>query len=116
MRFVFNQKKNDAMREILMMRPTTEEARAALDRDDTDPSAWYAYGTALSLEKRYDEAIEAHSRGIAFGPFYPPNYFGRGRRHSISGHFGRRWPIFRWPSSWSPPTGCTGITGPPALP
>lgn len=87
MRFVFNQEKNDEMREILMMRPTTEEARTALDRDDTDPSAWYAYGTALSLEKRYDEAIEAHSRGIAFGPFYPPNYFGRGRRHSISGHF-----------------------------
>ena len=36
MRFVFNQEKNDAMREILMMRPTTEEARTALDRDDTE--------------------------------------------------------------------------------
>lgn len=36
MRFVFNQEKNDAMREILMMRPTTEEARAALDRDGTE--------------------------------------------------------------------------------
>ena len=36
MRFVFNQEKNDAMREILMMRPTTEEARTALDSDDTE--------------------------------------------------------------------------------
>lgn len=36
MRFVFNQEKNDAMREILMMRPTTEEAKAALDRNGTE--------------------------------------------------------------------------------
>ena len=87
MKFVFNPQKNEQARTILMMRPTVAEARAALEKDDTDAAALYALGTALSLEKDYEGAIEAHSRGIAFAPFYAPNYFGRGRRHSASGHF-----------------------------
>ena len=87
MKFVFNPQKNEQARTILMMRPTVAEARAALEKDDTDAAAPYALGTALSLEKDYEGAIEAHSRGFAFAPFYAPNYFGRGRRHSASGHF-----------------------------
>ncbi len=85
MKFVFNQEKNDHARKLLMMQPKVEEAKAALEKDDTDAYAWYVYGKALSLEKRYEEAIEAHSRGIAFDPFYAPNYFGRGGKYSSTG-------------------------------
>ena len=49
MKFVYNEEKNEAMRHILMMQPTVEEAKAKLDKDDTDAAAWYEYGTALSL-------------------------------------------------------------------
>ena len=87
MKFVFNQEKNDHARKLLMMQPKVEEAKAALEKDDTDAYAWYVYGKALSLEKRYEEAIEAHSRGIAFDPFYAPNYFGRGRKNNGLGRF-----------------------------
>ena len=85
MKFVFNAARNDLAREQLMMRPTVAQAAAALEKDDTDPAALYAMGTALALEQKYGEAIEAHSRGIAFAPFYAPNYFGRGRRHNAAG-------------------------------
>ena len=53
MKFVFNPQKNEQARTILMMRPTVAEARAALEKDDTDAAALYALGTALSLEKDY---------------------------------------------------------------
>ena len=46
------------------------------------------YGTALSLVGKYEEALEAHSHGIAYDPFYAPNYFGRGRRQNA---VGRTW-------------------------
>ena len=87
MKFVFNQEKNDYNRNMLMMQPKVEEAKAALEKDDTDAYAWYVYGKALALEKRYDEAIEAHSQGIACDPFYAPNYFGRGGKLNTTGHF-----------------------------
>ena len=70
------------------MQPTVEEAKAKLDKDDTDAAAWYEYGTALSLVGKYEEALEAHSHGIAYDPFYAPNYFGRGRRQNA---VGRTW-------------------------
>ena len=88
MKFVYNEEKNEAMRHILMMQPTVEEAKAKLDKDDTDAAAWYEYGTALSLVGKYEEALEAHSHGIAYDPFYAPNYFGRGRRQNA---VGRTW-------------------------
>ena len=87
MKFVFNARRNEEARKMLMMRPAVSEAEAALKKDDTDAAALYALGTALALENRYNEAVEAHSRGIAFDPFYAPNYFGRGRRHNASGRF-----------------------------
>ena len=30
---------------------------------------------------------QAYSHGIAYDPFYAPNYFGRGRKLNVSGHF-----------------------------
>ena len=39
----------------------------------------------MGLEKKYREAAEAHSHGIAYAPFYAPNYFGRGGKHSLLG-------------------------------
>lgn len=83
MKFVYNEEKNKEMRRMLMMQPTVAEGQALLDKDDTDPYAWYVMGKALSLEKKYDEALEAHSKGIAYAPFYAPNYFGRGGKHSL---------------------------------
>ena len=85
MNFVFNEEKNERMRQMLMMRPTVAEAEARLQTNDTDPEALYALGQALALAGRTEEALEAHSRGIAFAPFYAPNYFGRGRRHNAAG-------------------------------
>ena len=83
MKFVFNEKRNEEMRRMLMMQPTMEEGQALVDKDETDPYAWYVMGKALSTQKRYDEAIEAHSRGIMYAPFYAYNYFGRGTKHSL---------------------------------
>lgn len=87
MKFVFNPEKNEQMRYLLMMRPTMQEAEALIAKDETDAFAWYTMGTALGLQQRYEESIEAYSRGIAFDPFYAPNYFGRGRKQNVSGHF-----------------------------
>ena len=44
-------------------------------------------GTALSLENRIDEAIDAYYTGLSYAPFYVPNYFGRGRRHNVKGEW-----------------------------
>lgn len=44
-------------------------------------------GTALSLENRIDETIDAHCTGLSYAPFYVPNYFGRGRRHNVKGEW-----------------------------
>ncbi|MBP3701176.1 MAG: hypothetical protein J6I64_04755 [Lachnospiraceae bacterium] len=87
MKFVYNEEKNEEMRHILMMQPTVEEAKAMLDKDDTDAKAWYVYGTALGLKQDYAGSMEAYSRGIACDPFYAPNYFGRGRKKNAAGHF-----------------------------
>lgn len=87
MKFVFNEEKNEEMRHILMMRPTVEEGEKLLAKDDTDAYAWYVYGTALGLQGDYDKAVEAYSHGIAYDPFYAPNYFGRGRKLNVSGLF-----------------------------
>lgn len=87
MKFVYNKERNDEMRRILMMQPTLDEAQKLIDADETDPYAWYVMGKALSLAKRYDEALEAHSKGIAYAPFYAPNYFGRGGKHSLKNEY-----------------------------
>jgi hypothetical protein len=87
MKFVYNEEKNQEMRNILMMQPTVEEAQAALDKDETDPYAWYLMGTALGLGGKMEEAIDAYSIGISYAPFYAPNYFGRGRKHNGVGEW-----------------------------
>lgn len=87
MKFVFNKERNDEQRRMLMMQPTMEEAEELVRKDESDPYAWYVMGKALSIQKRYDEAIEAHSKGIAYGPFYAPNYFGRGGKHSLRNEY-----------------------------
>ena len=87
MKFVFNPERNEQMRNMLMMRPSIAEGEAMLAKDDTDAFAWYTYGTALGLQSEYDRSIEAYSHGIAFDPFYAPNFFGRGRKLNASGHF-----------------------------
>ncbi len=87
LKFVFNAERNERMRNILMMRPTVAEGEAMLAKDDTDAFAWYTYGTALGLTGDRDKAIEAYSHGIAFDPFYAPNFFGRGRKLNAGGHF-----------------------------
>ena len=58
-----------------------------MEKDETDSYAWYVMGTALSLENRIDEAIDAHCTGLSYAPFYVPNYFGRGRRHNVKGEW-----------------------------
>lgn len=85
MKFVFNPQKAEEQRRMLMMQPTIAEGEELLQKDDTDGYAWYVYGKALGLNKEYDKAIEAHSQGIAFNPFYAPNYFGRGSKFSLTG-------------------------------
>lgn len=87
MKFVYNAQRNEEMRRMLMMRPAVQEGKAAIEKDETDAYAWYVYGTALGLEGKMDEAVEAYSHGIAFDPFYAPCYFGRGRKLNSSGHF-----------------------------
>lgn len=87
MKFVYNEKRDQEMRHILMMVPKVNEAEALLQKDDTDPYAWYVMGTALAEEERLEEAIDAYSMGIMYAPFYAPNYFGRGRRHNAVGEW-----------------------------
>ena len=58
-----------------------------MKKDETDPYAWYVMGTALSLENRIDEAIDAYCTGLSYAPLYVPNYFGRGRRHNVKGEW-----------------------------
>ena len=60
MKFVFNQEKNDHARKLLMMQPKVEEAKAALEKDDTDARAWYEYGTALGNAGQLEEAARRH--------------------------------------------------------
>ena len=50
MKFVYNAQRNEEMRRMLMMRPTVQEGKAAIEKDETDAYAWYVYGTALGLE------------------------------------------------------------------
>ena len=87
MKFVFSEEKNEFQRNMLMMQPTVEEAKAALEKDDTDAYAWYVYGKALSVKGDPEGAIDAHSHGIAYDPFYAPNYFGRGNKYNTLGKF-----------------------------
>lgn len=113
MKFVYNEEKNEEMRHILMMQPTIEEAKAKLEKDDTDARAWYEYGTALGNAGQLEEAVEAYSHGIAFDPFYAPNYFGRGRKNNGLGRFWPPWRTSPLPSIWIPTAGPTGTTVPP---
>ena len=106
MKFVYNEEKNLEMRNILMMQPTLEEAEAELAKDETDPLAWYKKGVALANLDKVEEAIDAHSIGIAYAPFYAPNYFGRGRRHNAIGEWRQAIADFTLciqidPSSWT---------------
>ena len=80
MKFVYNAEKEAKSREILMMQPTVKEAEELLKKDETDPYAWYVMGTALSLENRIDEAIDAHCTGLSYAPFYILNYFGPSKK------------------------------------
>ena len=113
MKFVFNQEKNDRSRRMLMMQPTVAEAKAALEKDDTDAYAWYVYGKALALEKKYDEAIEAHSQASPLTRSTPPTTLAAAGNTAPPAAFGARWRTTPWPSNWTPPTGSTGTTGPP---
>lgn len=87
MKFVYNEEKNQEMRDILMMRPSLEEAEAILEKDETDPMGWYKKGKAYSELRKYEEAIEAYSIGASYAPFFAPNYFGRGRAHNGIGEW-----------------------------
>ena len=51
-----------------------------MEKDETDSYAWYVMGTALSLENRIDEAIDAHCKGLSDAPFYILNYFGPSKK------------------------------------
>ena len=51
-----------------------------MEKDETDSYAWYVMGTALSLENRIDEAIDAHCTGLSYAPFYILNYFGPSKK------------------------------------
>ena len=79
MKFVYNAEKEAKSREILMMQPTVKEAEELLEKDETDPYTWYVM-TALSLENRIDEAIDAHCTGLSYAPFYILNYFGPSKK------------------------------------
>lgn len=76
--------KNEAMRERLLRRPGTEEARLALEKDETDPLLWYDYAMSLSDS---DEAIDAFSQGLIHFPFDSLLRFGRGRKYLSSGRY-----------------------------
>ena len=87
MKYVFNEEKNEKMRHILMMQPTEAEGKALVEKDESDAEAWYVYATALGLNQKVDEAIDAYSHGIACDPFYAPNYFGRSRKYNGQGKY-----------------------------
>lgn len=87
MKFVYNQKKTDEISNFLMMKPSVKDAQALLDKDESDPYAWFTMGMALGVEHRNEESLEAYSKGLMYSPFYAPLYFGRGRRHNGMGHY-----------------------------
>lgn len=71
-------KKNDEMRAKLLLKPKTEDAIAALQKDPDNGDLWYAY--AMSL-KDGEAAIDAFCEGLIRNPFMPILYFGRGRKN-----------------------------------
>ena len=71
-------KKNDEMRAKLLLKPKTEDAIAALQKDPDNGELWYAY--AMSL-KDGEAAIDAFCEGLIRNPFMPILYFGRGRKN-----------------------------------
>ena len=61
-------KKNDEMRAKLLLKPKTEDAIAALQKDPDNGELWYAY--AMSL-KDGEAAIDAFCEGLIRNPFMP---------------------------------------------
>ena len=64
-------KKNDEMRAKLLIKPKTEDAIAALQKDPDNGELWYAY--AMSL-KDGEAAIDAFCEGLIRNPFMPILY------------------------------------------
>lgn len=87
MKYLPTREKNEALHRLLMYKPSLEEGEKGVEKDASDPMAWYWYGVALGNEKRGEEALEAFSRGIATSPFVAVNYFGRGRRNNAQGRY-----------------------------
>ena len=77
-----------------------------MEKDETDSYAWYVMGTALSLENRIDEAIDAHCTGLSYAPFYILNYFGPSKKTQRKRRNGSRdWQTLFSALSWNHRTG-----------
>jgi tetratricopeptide (TPR) repeat protein len=77
-----NKKKQDEMRERLVMRAKSADVLAAMGNDQSsDPELWYRLGVAYGEEKGPEAAIEAFSEGLVQNPFNSLLYFGRGRKN-----------------------------------
>ncbi|MDH3225307.1 MAG: tetratricopeptide repeat protein [Gemmatimonadota bacterium] len=61
--------------------PLLAEARAALDADPGDPTAWIWVGRRLGYLQQYREAIQVYSEGIERFPNEPRLYRHRGHRY-----------------------------------
>ena len=66
--------------EVLLERTTVPmsqlalDAKAAAEKNPTDPELWIKYGRALRRQSMHREAIDAYSMGISYNPFYPLLY------------------------------------------
>ena len=56
------------------------DAKAAAEKNPTDPELWIKYGRALRRQMMHREAIEAYCLGITYNPFYALLY--RHRAHA----------------------------------
>ena len=56
------------------------DAKAAAEKNPTDPELWIKYGRALRRQMMHREAIEAYCMGITYNPFYALLY--RHRAHA----------------------------------
>ncbi|MCZ6530451.1 MAG: tetratricopeptide repeat protein [Chloroflexi bacterium] len=65
-----------------------EAAREAIRGDPTWPYSYSLLGTALSLQGRFEEALEAYETGAELNADYLSNHFGLGRIHIVLGNYG----------------------------
>ena len=63
------------------MKYELEKTAAALAAAPQDPKCWYDQGMALAEADRFEECLEAFTRGLCYSPFDPDLRLQHGRKH-----------------------------------